>query len=141
MPLLNWDTLFKEVWQPCRDLYEEMATIEQKRRNLIRRPSEPEDAYNNRVKAAYLDNHFGVALRSYAALLGSSATQRIPTKHPNQSPSQTKPHQRDRLQATLISMATISKPSFPVLTKWLCVWARLWWLWMWMGRRRTNART
>ena len=82
MPLLNWDTLFKEVWQPCRDLYEEMATIEQKRRNLIRRPSEPEDAYNNRVKAAYLDNHFGVALRSYAALLGKFCY----TKEPNEPP-------------------------------------------------------
>ena len=67
---MDWDTLHKEVWLPCRDLYEEMSTAEHKRRNLIRRPAEPEDAYARRVQSAYLDNHFAPALRRYAALLG-----------------------------------------------------------------------
>ena len=68
--MLDWDILHKEVWQPSLDLYQEMASTEQKRRNLIRRPAEPEDAYASRVRSAYLENYFAPALRSYSALLG-----------------------------------------------------------------------
>jgi hypothetical protein len=82
MLAIDWKTLHEEVWQPCRDLYEEMATLEMKRRNLIQRPSEPEDAYGNRVKAAYLDNHYGSALRSYAALLGKFSFTNEPAEPP-----------------------------------------------------------
>ena len=80
--MADWDTLHKEVWLPCRDLYEEMSTLEQKRRNLIRRPSEPEDAYANRVRAAYLDNHYGPALRAYSALLGKFNFTQEPAEPP-----------------------------------------------------------
>ena len=80
--MADWDTLHKEVWLPCRDLFEEMATLDQKRRNLIRRPSEPEDAYANRVKAAYLDNHYGSSLRAYSALLGKFSFTQEPSAPP-----------------------------------------------------------
>ena len=80
--MLDWRTLHAEVWQPCRDLFEEMATLDMKRRNLIQRPSEPEDAYSNRVRAAYLDNHYSLALRSYAALLGKFSF----TQEPHETP-------------------------------------------------------
>ena len=80
--MADWETLHKEVWLPCRDLFEEMATLDQKRRNLIRRPSEPEDAYANRVKAAYLDNHYGSSLRAYSALLGKFSFTQEPSSPP-----------------------------------------------------------
>lgn len=77
-----WNKLAQEVWRPCRDLLDEFWSSDIKRRHLYPRPAEPAEAYNNRLRAAYLDNWFSSAVSSYAALLGKFSY----TQEPNAPP-------------------------------------------------------
>ena len=65
-----WCQLQEQVWTPIRDLLEECWSLEKLQRHIPRRPAEPRDAYQLRVRSAYLDNYFSPAVSSYAALLG-----------------------------------------------------------------------
>ena len=70
--------VIESLWEKVKDVYNGLHLRETRQKYLIQRASEPEDAYQVRLKQSYLENRFRSSIDSYAGLLSDFKLKDVP---------------------------------------------------------------